>query len=123
MYETPELDTEDARPWLNWLSSRIYADNEAKGFWEEHIGIVLDQKLMLIVGEVAEAHEELRSNDDPRHVYSRDDGKPEGFGYELADVLIRTLDLAGALGLDIGALVVEKLEYNKTRPHKHGRNF
>lgn len=46
--------------------------------------------------------------------------KPEGFGVELADALIRILDLAAFLGLDMGALVELKMEYNAGRPHKHG---
>jgi len=111
---------------LTSLSYSIYVDNEKKGFWNldaEGVGFSVDQKLLLIAGEVIEAHEEYRSNDDLSHVYYREDGKPEGFEFELADVLIRTLDLAGALGIDIGARVEEKLKFNRSRPHKHGRNF
>lgn len=116
---------------LTWLAREIHSDQLEKGFYDnlpikqdsDFTCINLDQKLMLIVGEVAEAHEELRSNKNPKHVYYRDDGKPEGFEFELADVLIRTLDLAGALGIDIGARVAEKLAFNRTRPNKHGRNF
>lgn len=39
---------------------------------------------------------------------------------ELADIVIRALDTARALGLDIGEAVMAKHEYNKGRPHKHG---
>lgn len=111
---------------LNWLASVVYEDNKAKGFWALDAtghGFNLDQKLLLIIGEVVEAQEEYRSNDDLHHVYYRDDGKPEGFEFELADTFIRLMDLAGALGIDIGSRVMEKLEYNKTRPPKHGRLF
>lgn len=128
---------EPARPYaltgeeLTEFSRVIHSEQRAKGFYDKgdmegetfQSFLNVDQKLMLIVGEVAEAHEELRSNADHHYVYYRDDGKPEGFEFELADVLIRTLDLAGALGIDIGARVAEKLAYNKTRPVKHGRNF
>lgn len=34
---------------------------------------------------------------------------------ELADTIIRILDLAGFLQLDIGGAVAEKYQYNKTR--------
>jgi len=38
---------------------------------------------------------------------------------ELADALIRIADLAGALGLDLGGAVLDKLAYNANRPdHK-----
>ena len=35
---------------------------------------------------------------------------------ELADAVIRIADLAGALGLDLGGAIAEKLEYNRNRP-------
>jgi hypothetical protein len=47
--------------------------------------------------------------------------KPEGFPVELADAVIRILDLASWLGIDIGAVMDMKIAYNKTRPHLHGR--
>lgn len=40
---------------------------------------------------------------------------------ELADALIRILDYAGAYNLDLGGAMVEKLNYNRTREHKHGK--
>lgn len=116
---------------LTGLAHVIHEAQIEKGFWDTHYLVDedgtplfnLDQKLMLIVGEVAEAHEEFRSTTNIHHVYYREDGKPEGFEFELADVLIRLLDLAGALGIDLGAVVAEKHAFNQTRPHKHGRNF
>lgn len=49
------------------------------------------------------------------------DAKPVGFASELADIIIRTLDMAGAYGIDIERAVREKIVYNATRPAKHGR--
>lgn len=57
------------------------------------------------------------------HEGSRPVLKPEGFGVELADAVIRIADLAYLTGVDLGALVLEKMTYNATRPHKHGRQF
>ena len=34
---------------------------------------------------------------------------------ELADVVIRVADLAGALGLDLGGAIAEKMSYNAVR--------
>jgi NTP pyrophosphatase (non-canonical NTP hydrolase) len=34
---------------------------------------------------------------------------------ELADAMIRIADLAGALGLDLGGAIAEKMAYNATR--------
>ena len=49
--------------------------------------------------------------------------KPEGFGIELADAMIRIADLTYLTGIDLEALLLEKAEYNTTRPFKHGRKF
>lgn len=40
---------------------------------------------------------------------------------ELADVIIRTIDLAGFLDCKIGDWVVDKMNRNKKRPYKHGK--
>lgn len=39
---------------------------------------------------------------------------------ELADIVIRALDTAAAMGLRIGDAIKAKHEFNLTRPHKHG---
>lgn len=49
------------------------------------------------------------------------EAKPEGFGIELADAIIRIGDLAEYLGIDLEEMVRIKFEYNLTRPFKHGR--
>jgi NTP pyrophosphatase (non-canonical NTP hydrolase) len=125
--ELEQLDPEDlAKDFLTALCQQLHQAQVDKGFWDtfwDERPLNWDRKLLLIVGEVAEAHEELRSHDDPKHVYYREDGKPEGFAFELADVFIRLADLAGALGIDLGAAVAEKHAFNQTRPHKHGRLF
>jgi NTP pyrophosphatase (non-canonical NTP hydrolase) len=46
--------------------------------------------------------------------------KPEGVPSELADVIIRVLDIADAYGLNIGDAVIEKLNHNATRGLHHG---
>lgn len=68
------------------------------------------EKLMLIVSEVAEAMEGHRRG-------LMDDKLPHRsmIEVELADVVIRAFDLAGGLGLDVAAAIVEKLQYNTHR--------
>jgi NTP pyrophosphatase (non-canonical NTP hydrolase) len=42
---------------------------------------------------------------------------------ELADIIIRTLDLAGGLDLNIGESIMKKIEKNYERPHRHGKRY
>jgi NTP pyrophosphatase (non-canonical NTP hydrolase) len=79
------------------------------------------EKLMLVVTEVAEAMEDLRDGKPSVVSVLNEAGKPSGFPSELADAIIRLLDLARSLGIDISQEVALKMAYNETRPHKHGR--
>ena len=45
----------------------------------------------------------------------------EAYAEELADVIIASLSVAGKLGIDIDAAVRRKMEINKGRPWKHGK--
>ena len=47
----------------------------------------------------------------------------QNFTEELADIVIRTLDLAGGLNLDIGSSIEAKVEKNKGRPYRHGKRY
>lgn len=49
--------------------------------------------------------------------------KPEGLAVELADCIIRCLDTMQSLGVDIEAVIEEKMGYNSSRPYKHGKKF
>lgn len=46
--------------------------------------------------------------------------EPHGIPIELADVIIRVLDIAGWYGIDIEKAVAEKMAHNTTRPYRHG---
>lgn len=60
-----------------------------------------------------------------QHIATGEDirGKPEGVPAELADTIIRILDFCGKHKIDIEAAVHEKMAYNESRPHKHGKQF
>lgn len=42
------------------------------------------------------------------------------YAVEMADCIIRILDWSGKEGLDMDAIIREKMDYNKTRPYWHG---
>ena len=83
-----------------------------KGWWDNPRSI--GDALMLVNCELAEAMEEYRIHGLSKPTYKIND-KPEGFAIELADAIIRILDLAEAHNLDIESAILEKHEYNKTR--------
>jgi NTP pyrophosphatase (non-canonical NTP hydrolase) len=43
-----------------------------------------------------------------------------GIPSELADIIIRVMDIGGLYGIDIDKAVKEKLQYNESRPYRHG---
>ena len=67
-------------------------------------------KLCLIHSEVSEAMEGARKDLMDDHLPHR-----KMVEVELADAMIRIMDLAGAMGLDLGGAMVEKLQYNTSR--------
>ena len=98
---------------MNTLAAEIIEINTANGWncttpaqWEDTYKV--PAILALVHTEVSEAVEAFRHDD------------KENFIEELADVIIRVLDCAGGLGMDIDAAVRAKLEKNKTRGFRHG---
>ena len=75
------------------------------------------EMLMLVVTEIAEAMEGERKN-------LMDDKLPHRLmlEVEMADAVIRIMDLAGAMKLDIGGAIQEKLSYNATREDHQIKN-
>ena len=74
--------------------------------------------LALVNTEVAEAMGDVVGG--RWQTTKNENGEPEGLGSELADIIIRVCDDAGAMGIDLAAELRAKLDYNRTRSHKHG---
>jgi len=104
--------------YMDVLSRKIYEDNKRKGFWDDG-GKPYEQAMLLVISEIIESFEALRAGDIP------DDKLPQyrGQDVEIADALIRLLDWCGAHKIPIGEIIEKKLEYNRSRPHKHGKLF
>lgn len=84
-------------------------------------------KLLLVVSEVIEAHDEIRSGHAADETYYNATIapalKPEGVPSEIADAVIRCFDFAYTEGFNLADIIIEKLAYNATRPYKHNKAF
>lgn len=119
---------------LSKIAALIHQYNSEKGFWEDWEAVHQDspspeklrfQQLLLIEkmdlahGELSEALEALRDGDpQDRHL-----PQYKAFDVEIADALIRILDLIDVRRVDIAHVVAEKVMYNRNRPHKHGKEL
>ena len=128
---------------INELAKEVHENAVAHGWWEKPP--TLPEALCLIHAELSEALEEYREGnpliygtcalaaEDCKFSGVCDrvgrpgegegiDGpcKPEGIAVELADVILRTLDLMAALGVDVDAVVMAKHKHNLGREYRHG---
>ena len=119
---------------LNELAKQIHKNAVNKGFYEnpKETGTLL----MLIVSELGEALEADRKNkhsdikkftelqfDFLGFENSFKQEIKDTFEDEIADSLIRILDLCAYKGIDIQKHVELKMRYNSTRPNKHGKSY
>jgi NTP pyrophosphatase (non-canonical NTP hydrolase) len=130
---------------LNKLAKEIHENAKNKGFYDKKVEI--PESLCLIHSEVSEALEAVRvskfSKMKETDFYYTEKNKFESlakesqkktidifvdkckntFEDELADVIIRVLDLCGSRNIDIESHIKAKMMYNSTREYKHGKLF
>lgn len=125
---------------LNESAEIIYQNNKAKGFWDNERNV--GELLMLVTSELGEAMEASRKDkyadwegfefeltDDDFH--TKEQARREAFRIfikdsfedEIADAVIRLLDLAHGLKIDLARHIQEKVAYNTHRPMLHGKKF
>jgi NTP pyrophosphatase (non-canonical NTP hydrolase) len=98
---------------LHQLQKDVHQTAISKG-WEADPSYA--EAICLMHSELSEAIEAVRIGNPP------DDKIPQfsSVEAELADVIIRILNLAEGKGLRVIEAMYAKAEYNKTRPAKHG---
>jgi NTP pyrophosphatase (non-canonical NTP hydrolase) len=104
---------------LDDMGKDIHNTAVEKGFWPEKVDdIFIAKQLMMIVSEAVEVMEAVR----------KDKGRQE-VSEEMADIVIRTLDLYqglvdnGYVETSLQAAINNKISFNKTRPERHGVKF
>ena len=104
---------------LDNMAKEIHATAVEKGFWPEKIDdIFITKQLMMIVSEAVEVMEAIR----------KEKGKQE-VADEMADIVIRTLDLYqglvdnGYVDQELQTALNNKTSFNKSRPERHGVKF
>jgi len=120
---------------INETAKAAHENAKSKGFFdgEKNIG----EMLCLIHSEVSEALECDRKGQYCKHDVQEitryeDDGQfkidyaafaKESFEAELADIMIRVMDMAAFKGIDLEAHIAAKMRYNSLRPHMHGKKY
>ena len=120
---------------LNELAKEAHQISVEHGWWDK--GPNFGELVALMHSELSEALEEYRAgrpmvwykcNGTPCkdvqcntcEIADKTGKKPEGIAVELADCIIRILDWAGHEGVDLDTIIREKMDYNRTRPYRHG---
>lgn len=121
MTEIPYGLREQAHTVFERMQEEVFRLNTSKGWFDEDRSVG-DMVALLHseVSEVLEAYRTFKFQDATERIPNADLDKPEGVGAEMADCLIRLLDMAKRWDVDLAAEFTRKMAYNWTREYRHG---
>lgn len=96
------------------ISEEIHKTAKEKGWWDEERNN--GEMIALMHSELSEALEGLRHGNPPSDHIPEFSAAEE----ELADCVIRIMDMAEARRWDLAQAILAKMAFNKNREHKHG---
>ena len=118
---------------FGWMSEQAHNNSRAKGFWGPTLKYDVIQQLAatsLIVEEIGELNTALRKDERLADFVGKaglesvaDRFRPAltNAAEEMADTVIRMMDLAERMGVDLANAIAFKMKYNESRPYKHGK--
>ncbi len=114
-----EEEYEDCAAVVNDLSAEAHRIAVDRG-WYDGRERGFPEMVALMHSELSEALEAYRDGEPVNRFEILPDEKPQSIGFELADCMIRILDAAEHIGADLGYAITAKMQYNATRPYRHG---
>jgi NTP pyrophosphatase (non-canonical NTP hydrolase) len=116
------------------LAQSVSNTAHSHGWWESDRNF--GEMIALMHAELSEALEAWRDGDDYTKISYEHNGqpvsrayvdeflggsaKPIGVASEFADVIIRILDTCQTLNIPVAQALIEKAQYNISRPYRHG---
>lgn len=122
---------------INEIAQAAFDNARAKGFYENPPSVA--ERIALIHSEASEALEcdrkdryclmspvgtkEMQKQKDEEFVNDFRNYIKDTFEDEIADIVIRVMDLAASMSIDLEAHITAKMRYNSLREHKHGKKY
>lgn len=123
---------------IKQLVKEAHENSKSKGFYDNPKNI--GEMIALIHSEVSEALEADRENryahlnkseenvlmgwvGDEDYITDYKEKIKGRFEEEMADIVIRVMDMCGYKGIDLEFHIRAKMRYNASRPHKHGKKY
>lgn len=125
------------QPIINELAKQVYENSKLKGFHEDDETKNIGEMLALVHAEVSEALEADRVDKyckgsvlalmtlegDQKFTAFYKEVVKGTFEEEMADIVIRVMDMCAMKGIDLDGHIRAKMRYNSTRPYKHGKKY